>query len=73
MITFPVTPVGVCVCVCASACVELYTRGFGTAISSISRYSLGAPLRGRTTTHTLNKGSEKVLGRVLGKGSQKGS
>ena len=33
---------------------------------------LGARLRGRTTTHAFKKDSEKVLGRVLGKGSQKG-
>ena len=30
---------------------------------------LGARLRSRTTTHASKKGSEKVLGRVLGKGS----
>ena len=34
---------------------------------------LGARLRGRTTTHASKKGSEKVLGRVLRKGSQKTS
>ena len=32
---------------------------------------LGARPRGRTTTHASKKSSEKVLGRVLGKGSQK--
>ena len=30
-------------------------------------------LRGRRTPHASKKGSEKVLGRVLRKGSQKGS
>ena len=34
---------------------------------------LGARLRGRTATQPSKKGSEKVLGRVLRKGSQKGS
>ena len=34
---------------------------------------LGAPLRGHTATQHSKKGSEKVLGRVLGKGSQKSS
>ena len=35
------------------------------------RENLGARLMGRTTTRRSKKGSEKVLGRVLGKGSQK--
>ena len=34
---------------------------------------LGACLRGRTATQCAKKGSEKVLERVLGKGSQKRS
>ena len=34
---------------------------------------LGARLRGRTATQSSKKGSEKVLGRVLGKGFQKRS
>ena len=34
---------------------------------------LGARLRGRTATQRSKKGSEKVLERVLGKGSQKRS
>ena len=34
---------------------------------------LGARLRGRTAPQRSKKGSEKVLGRVLRKGSQKGS
>ena len=34
---------------------------------------LGARLRGRTVTQRSKKGSEKVLGRVRGRGSQKGS
>ena len=34
---------------------------------------MGARLRGRTATQRSKKGSEKVLGRVLGKGSQKAS
>ena len=33
---------------------------------------LGARLRGRTATQRFKKGSEMVLERVLGKGSQKG-
>ena len=37
------------------------------------RDNLGARLRGRTGTQRSKKGSEKVLGRVLGKGSQTGS
>ena len=32
-----------------------------------------ARLRGRTATHASKKGFEKLLGRVLGKGPQKGS
>ena len=35
-------------------------------------HELGARLRGRTATQRSKKGSKKVLGRVLGKGSQKG-
>ena len=34
--------------------------------------SLGACLRGRTATQRSKKGSEKVLGRVLGKGFSEG-
>ena len=34
---------------------------------------MGARRRGRTATQHSKKGSEKVLGAVLGKGSQKGS
>ena len=34
---------------------------------------LGARLRGRTAAQHSKKGSEKVLGWVMGKGSQKGS
>ena len=34
--------------------------------------ALGARLRGRTATQRSKKGSEKVLGRVLGKGSGQG-
>ena len=34
---------------------------------------LGARPRGRTATQRSQKGSDKVLGTVLGKGSQKGS
>ena len=34
--------------------------------------SLGACLRGRTATQSSKKGSEKVLGRVLGKGFSEG-
>ena len=33
----------------------------------------GARLRGRTATQRSKKGSEKVLGRVLEKGSEKGA
>ena len=33
---------------------------------------LGARLRGRTATQRSKKGSEKVLGRVLGKGFSEG-
>ena len=33
----------------------------------------GPSERGRTTKRTSTKGSEKVLGRVLGKGFQKGA
>ena len=36
-------------------------------------FLLGARLRGRTATQRSKKGSEKVLGRVLGKGFQMGS
>ena len=34
---------------------------------------MGARLRGRTARQRSKKGSEKVLGRVLGKASQKGA
>ena len=40
---------------------------------SPSSFVMGARLRGRTATQRSKKGSEKVLGRVLGEGSQKGS
>ena len=36
------------------------------------RGELGARLRGRTATQRSKKGSEKVLGRVLGKGFSEG-
>ena len=38
-----------------------------------STRELGARLTGRTATQRSKKGSENVLGRVLGEGSQKGS
>ena len=38
----------------------------------VVKYTLGARLRGRTATQRSKKGSEKVLERVLGKGSEKG-
>ena len=42
-----------------------------TLVHRISAMAM-AILRGRTTKHASKKGSEKVLGRVLWKGSQKG-
>ena len=39
----------------------------------MSSLQLGALPRRRTATQRSKKGSEKVLGRVLGKGSQKSS
>ena len=50
---------------------DLVVDGSGRAWSA--QRTLGARLRDRTATQRSKKGSEKVLGRVLGKGSQKGS
>ena len=49
---------------CADCCCRLAELHFR---------SLGACLRGRTATQRSKRGSEKVLGRNLGEGSQKGS
>ena len=43
-----------------------------TFVSENSRFIGCTPLRGHMATLRSKKGSEKVLGRVLGKGSQKG-
>ena len=42
----------------------------GVGVVVLTAPHLGARLRGRTTTCASKKGSEKVLGRVLGEGSQ---
>ena len=46
--------------------------GGGIICNFFIRSGLNTRLRGRTTTHASKTGSEKVLGRVPGKGSQKG-
>ena len=51
-----------------SGCYSLLTSHL-----SLRGYQMPLDLCGRTTTHVSKKGYEKVLGRVLGKGSQKAS
>ena len=48
-------------------------RSSGLQAVPVLESQLGALLKGRSTTHASKKGSEKVLGRILGKGLQKGS
>ena len=57
-------------CLCETKC-----QGGGIAPfwGSANVLELGARLRGRRTTQSSKKGSEKVLGRALGKGSEKGA
>ena len=47
-------------------------RSDWSGLASWGILQLGVRLRGRTATPRSKKGSEKVLERVLGKGSQKG-
>ena len=50
-----------------------FFRPLLTLVSTAPFFASGARLRGRTATQRSKKGSEKVLGWVLGKGSQKDS
>ena len=53
-------------------CPENAQAGFREFLPEFGRHLLGARLRGRMATQRSKKGSEKVLGRVLGKGSGAG-
>ena len=59
---------------CHWLCSGLLSEGFSTDLVSFSHWEriLGARLRVRATTHASTKGTEKVLGRALGKDSGQG-
>ena len=48
----------------------MYRPCYKSLLSRWTIFNSGERLKGRTITHDSKKGSEKVLGRVLGKGSQ---